>query len=197
MSITRTAEPSHSKKSFVGSIPWLAAAAVLCAAAPDAMAYGFGDNWEFATCSYKSGGKTKSLFYKHVGTDIGAKAGTGVYVASNLYYVTRHEYSDGWRWGVVAKTADGKATYLFLHLDNVPKFKSGEALSGKKIGTIADLSKKGVSSHLHLGYRAAPYDASLTLKGALPPKQCTDGRKNLPSYPEAFKSPSTSVVKFK
>lgn len=154
-----------------------------------AFSYGFGEDWQYAQCSYKDkrSGKTKYVPYKHVGVDRMSPAGRQVIVWDNIYFRQKHLDSDPrWKWAVVAETYDGKATYLFMHLENIPDFQRGENLFGRVIGTVAD---QGSNSHIHAAYRGQPFNASMSYKGALPPSVCTDGRQGLPNYPEAFAPP--------
>lgn len=153
--------------------------------------YGFGDNWKFAQCSYKKSGKTVWVPYRHVGVDISAPAGKQVVIWDHITFRVKHKDSNPqWKWAVVAETFDKKATYLFLHLEHIPDFKQGEDLHGQVIGVIGDM---GNNSHLHFSYRGKPYHSSLSLKGALPPKECKDGRAGLPDYPEHFRRPNSIV----
>lgn len=157
--------------------------------------YGFGDNWQYAQCSYKKSGKTVWVNYKHVGVDRMAPAGKQVVVWDHIYFRQKHlDSNPQWRWAVVADTFDSKATYLFMHLENVPNFQSGEDLYGQVIGTVAD---QGSNSHIHASYRGKPFNSSMSYKGALPPSVCTDGRNGLPNYPEAFAPPNSWVYEIR
>lgn len=145
----------------------------------------------------------QKLWFTHTGLDVGAKKATTVTVKTTLYYHSTHTDSGGWKDHVIACSAlkDGKCAndkntvyYDFLHLNAAKGLKAGQSLKDVAIGTIADL---GSNSHLHLSKRVGVLDLGLLYKGALPPAACTDGRKGLPSFPEKFVKPDSSIVAIK
>lgn len=178
--------------------------------------FNWGDDWKIdnwkndAFCqtdkkiclSYDKKGKcTKSEYEKlpkkHVGKDLSAKEGDYVYVTTDLYYVQKHEYSNGWRTGVFMQTTNSSSasnkTFSVLHLKDVPTYCAGQNLKGKLIGRVANTPG---GPHIHLGFRKASYYSNTTVAfaGALPPQQCTQHKDGYPNFPEAFESPNTSII---
>ena len=190
-----------------------AAIGVLLLSTESALAFKFGDDWDVVggpRCKVTKtvNGKTttiKTPLFKHTGVDISATKGHEVTVNAQLYHYNSYLDTNGWRYHVIACTAveSGKcktdkdtAYYDFLHLEANPKLVPGQSLKGVVIGTIADLSKKGAGSHLHLARRNGPFDLSTTMRGALPPSECNDvpSRLGRPPFQENFVPPDQSVV---
>jgi hypothetical protein len=143
--------------------------------------YNWGDDWKFAKCP-----KCKT-WYKHVGLDVSAKKGDHVYFKDDYYF--RHSSSDGqWQYYVVASNANNNKTYVVWHLSNVPKFKDGESINGKLIGSVADL---GNNTHIHVGLREGGFSPALSQKGALP--GCVHRPEGLPAFPEQFIKPDLKI----
>jgi hypothetical protein len=74
------------------------------------------------------------------------------------------------------------------HLSDIPSFKSGESVKGKKIGKVADM---GSNTHVHIGFRGASYSSLLSMKGALP--NCDHKPGGLPKFPEKFATPYMKI----
>ena len=176
--------------------------------ANSASAYDFGDNWtvDGTKCKVLDKKKTvvKMLWRKHTGTDVLAKIGDKVTVKADMYFYKIATDSTGWKDYVFAcstlksgKCADDEKNifYQFLHLDAASGLKAGQSLKNVKIGTVADISKKGAAPHVHYSKRTGKWDDNLSLKGALPPAECNDpvSRLYLPDYPEKFSAPDTSL----
>jgi hypothetical protein len=173
------------KTVLFSTIVTLAFAAAL---AVPAWAYTFGDNWQYNWCT-KCG-----KYFKHVGKDLSAKAGQTVTFTETMYFVTKG-YDSTWKEWLVARDAKNTYTYVVWHISGIPSFKSGDNLKGKVIGKVANL---GSNSHVHVGYRNAPYNSFLSMKGALPNcthnsyKYSVNGGK-LPIYAEKFDVPYIKV----
>lgn len=154
-----------------------------------AYSYSWGDRWDYGKCNIC--GK----YYKHVGIDIGAKAGKKVYFKDHLYYVTKGKDSKNiWKEYIVVRNANNTFTYVVWHLSRIPTFSSGQDLYGKFIGYVADLPSNYVD-HIHVGFRKAPFHSSLSIKGALP--DCGHKPSGLPKFPEYFDVPYTWRVEIR
>jgi hypothetical protein len=162
-----------------------------------AFAYNFGDNWAFNWCT-KCG-----KYFKHVGIDIlkdnngkTMKAGQKVTFTEDMKF--RAKGSDGnWKEWLVAKDSKNTYTYVVFHLSGIPSFKQGDSLKNKFIGYVADLSAAQTAAHVHVGYRNAPYDSKMSMKGALPAcnhnKPKYSSGKDLPQFKGKFDVPYIKV----
>jgi hypothetical protein len=149
---------------------------------PGSSAYAFGEDWTWAKCP------KCNKYYKHTGTDIYASPGKKVYFTEHMYFVTKG--SDGvWKSYIVARDKKNTYTYVIWHLTGIPSFKSGEDLYNKFIGYVADLTV--TKDHVHIGFRNASYNTSLSIKGALP--RCNHKPQNLPQFPEKFDTPYVKI----
>jgi hypothetical protein len=147
-------------------------------------AFAFGETWTWGKCP------TCGKYYKHVGTDISATKGKKVIFTEHMYYVTKGTDSSGkWKSYIVLRNASNTYTYVVWHLVNIPSFSSGQDLYNKTIGYVADLTV--TTDHVHIGYRGAPYNSSLSIKGALP--NCSHKPQGLPQYPEKFAVPYMKI----
>lgn len=171
-------------------------------------AYNFADDWTIGTKCNVLDSKTKkyikSLYPKHVGVDYIKAVGYKVIVTGDLYFYKTHTDSSGWKDYVIACTTLDKDTktctkqntyYNFLHLNANNKLKTGQSLKNVQIGTIADLSKKGATSHLHYSKRIGSWSEDVSYKGALHPQACNDPKTTkYPLYQELFVDPTNDVL---
>ena len=171
----------------------VAVALVISLVGSGAMAYEFGDNWgAFGKCP------TCGKALLHAGKDIMQSPGKKAYFSRSG--TIKQIYNDTtWKTCVVIES--NGTTFILWHLDgassDVKKYlgkyydvnKNGKLY----LGTVAKLSS---GSHIHVGQRSAAYvSSSVSTAGALP--QCTHKYKDLPKYPEKFKSPDTNLISFK
>jgi hypothetical protein len=173
-------------------------------------AYNFGDDWtvngvkKCNVLDLKTKKILKSLYPKHAGVDYIKPVGYKVIVTGDLYFHKTHTESSGWKDYVIACTTlgkDGKTCantntyYNFLHLNANTKLKTGQSLKNVQIGTIADLSGKKATSHLHYSKRIGAWNDSVSYKGALNPQACNDPKTTTyPLYQELFVDPTNDVL---
>jgi hypothetical protein len=157
-----------------------------------AMAYEFGDKWDFGKCS------TCGKVLIHVGKDIMQPAGKQVYF--NRSGTIKQIYNDStWKTCIVIES--NSTTFILWHLDgassDVKKY-LGKFYDVNKNGKLylGNVAKLSSGSHIHVGQRSASYvNASVSTAGALP--QCNHKYKGLPKFPEKFKSPDQGLLTFK
>ena len=157
-----------------------------------AMAYEFGDNWDFGKCP-----KCNKVL-KHVGKDIMQPAGKQVYF--NRSGTVKQIFNDStWKTCVVIES--NSTTFILWHLDgassDVKKY-LGKYFDVNKNGKLylGKVAKLSSGNHIHVGQRSSVYtNTAVSTAGALP--QCDHKYKDLPKYPEKFKSPDSGLLTFK
>lgn len=146
-------------------------------------AIAFNETWVWDKCPIC--GK----YFKHMGNDISATPGYRVIFNNDGYYKGKI-YDSNWKNAVVITNKTNTKTWVIWHLGTVSSFKVGDSVKGKQIGTVADLTI--TTDHVHLGQRNAPYNSSLSWKGALP--SCSHKPKGLPQAPEYFVAPNNADI---
>ncbi len=132
----------------------------------------FGDNWT-ESCS--------GLIKRHAGVDLQATAGEDVYAAHGGTVAAVPDGGTVWAHAVTVEDSWGFTT-VYWHID--PFVVAGDSVTlGERIGTVANL---GGNTHLHLGFRKAPY-ANFANRGALPQQACEGD----PPFPEFFEDPQS------
>ena len=132
----------------------------------------FGADWDGS-----GGGQVKI----HSGTDLPAVAGEAVYAAHAGTVAAVPDGGTTWAKAVTLESAEGYTT-VYWHVD--PLVGNGATVElGDKIATVADL---GGDTHLHFGFRRAPY-SNTSNRGALPQQECAGD----PPFPELFEDPQT------
>ena len=75
--------------------------------------------------------------------------------------------SKGWRYGMVIEDLARSSTVTGWHVEQTVS-KDSRVFEGQVIAVVADL---GTNTHLHVGFRPAPY-SSMASRGALPQASC-------------------------
>lgn len=139
--------------------------------------------------------------WKHMGEDYMAPVGKDVYFHRSGVVKKIAEDKSGWKWYVVMES--NWTTFTIHHLKERPwwleegKYYDAGQGEGIYLGQVADLSKKGSPSHIHIGQRSCRYDGSkVATAGALP--ACDHKKENdgYPKAPEKFKAPDRDLFHF-
>lgn len=127
----------------------------------------------------------------HTGVDfnVGTSANKKVYFNESGIVKNIHLDSQGWGYGIlIVPHSRPDSTYVIWHL-NLPDVTEGQIIdAGTQLGTVKVLnygSIVGGNSHIHLGFRNAPYNASNYLRsmaGALYPASFPDSFENPPNW---------------
>jgi len=154
------------------------------------LAFDWGADWKpWGKCP------TCGQWFKHVGTDIFAKAGRNVYFDGLIDGTVKQVFQDQAKqffWCVVLENKTRNYTFVVWHLDKVT-VKPGQKITGKtKLGVVADFAESVSPDHIHLGMRYAPFDTRLSSVGALP--GCAHKPKGLPQFPEKFAPPNKAFI---
>jgi murein DD-endopeptidase MepM/ murein hydrolase activator NlpD len=148
--------------------------------------YVFGDDWSDCSCDEQP--------FKHVGFDAQADVGDPVVAAAAGVVKRVIPDSDPSVGGAVVleHTISGeKVTTVYWHVypDEIGLREGDSVQQGDVIAVISPITR---GPHLHFGFRRAPFDPSVSIRGALPQKTgcpaCADGLP-LPAFPEKWENP--------
>ncbi len=115
-------------------------------------------------CATPNFGK-KNHFYKHLGIDIFAKAGTPVRVIYPGQVIQIFDDGQaGWGKAVVVAHDDNAWTSVYWHLKELRVTEGLRLSRGEQIGSLFDTAHMGDIAHVHLGIRRGPFSTD-SLRG--------------------------------
>lgn len=132
----------------------------------------------------------------HAGVDFNVGSTTaGKSVFFNEAGVVKKTHLDSTGWGycvVIEPTSRPNTTYVVWHI-GLPLVTAGQVVeAGTQLGNVYDL---GSNSHVHLGFRNAPYHSTNSMKGALLTVDFPEFFENPPDWNViSLDAPASSIV---